>query len=236
MGGWQEEVFYSRYRSAMCLEWLGRPAAEAREAYEECFREHPHRAEPLVRAAALARKNEDFFDAYVLAKRAAQVPKPASALFVQSADYEYRAKDELAIAAYYCDFPQEAFDLATELLDNAELPDSARARIEANRDYAVPRLKDEFLRYDAELVARIAAREPRANPRVTLSITSCRRLPLFIGTVDPSSTPAPISIWSTASSVSMTAPARRTGRRCSAAFPSSNSSGRGRRIRVMRAA
>ncbi|HYV89717.1 MAG TPA: glycosyltransferase, partial [Candidatus Polarisedimenticolia bacterium] len=183
MGGWQEEVFYSRYRSAMCLEWLGRPAAEAREAYEECFREHPHRAEPLVRAAALARKNEDFFDAYVLAKRAAQVPKPASALFVQSADYEYRAKDELAIAAYYCDFPQEAFDLATELLDHAELPDSARARIEANRDYAVPRLKDEFLRYDAELVARIAARELRANPRVTLSITSCRRLPLFIGTV-----------------------------------------------------
>jgi GR25 family glycosyltransferase involved in LPS biosynthesis/glycosyltransferase involved in cell wall biosynthesis/GT2 family glycosyltransferase len=183
MGGWQEEVFYSRYRSAMCLEWLGRPAAEAREAYEECFREHPHRAEPLVRAAALARKNEDFFDAYVLAKRAAQVAKPAGGLFVQTADYDYRAQDEQAIAAYYCDFPQEAFDLATDLLDHRDLPDSARARIEANRDYAVPRLKDDFLRYDADLVARIAARQPRANPRVTLSITSCRRLPLFIGTV-----------------------------------------------------
>ena len=183
MGQWQEEVFYSRYKAAMCLEQLGRAQAEVREAFEECFREHPHRAEPLVRAATLARKSEDYFAAYVLAKRAAQVPKPQNALFLDARDYEYRALDEQAIAAYYADFPQEAFDLATELLDGRELPDTARARIERNRDYAVPKLKDKFLRYDGDLVARLAARAPSPQPRVTLSITSCRRLPLFMGTV-----------------------------------------------------
>lgn len=183
MGQWQEELFYSRYKAAMCLEWLGRPRAEVREAYEECFREHPHRAEPLVRAAALARQGDDFFPAYVLAKRAAMVAKPANALFLDASDYEYRALDEQAIAAHYCDFQQEAFELCTELLDRRELPDSARVRIEGNRDFAVPALKDDFLRYDQDLVARLAGRPRPADPQITLSITSCRRLPLFIGTV-----------------------------------------------------
>jgi GR25 family glycosyltransferase involved in LPS biosynthesis len=184
MGAWPEEVFYARYRAAACLEQLGRPIAEVRAAYEECFRDHPHRAEPLVRAAALARKADSFLEAYVLARRAARVPKPgADALFVETADYEFRALDEQAIAAYYCDFPDEAFDLCTELLDRRKLPDEERPRIEQNRDYAVPQLKDAFLLYDAELVARLASRPAPSVPRVTLSITSCRRLPLFIGTI-----------------------------------------------------
>ncbi len=185
MGAWQEEVFYSRYRSAICLQMLGRPDADVRGAYEECFSEHPHRAEPLVRAARLAREAGDFFDAYVLAKRAVRVANPGGrALFVQNDDYEYRALDEQAIAAYYCDFPDEAFDLATELLDHRDIPDSARARIERNRDYAVPHLKDTFLRHDPGLVARLAQRASPSMPRVTLSVTSCRRLPLFIGTIN----------------------------------------------------
>ena len=184
MGGWQEEAFYSRYRAAGCLERLGRPFEEVRAAYEACFREHPHRAEPLVRAATLARRADRFPEAYTLARRAARVPKPgADALFVETADYEFRALDEQAIASFYCGFPDEAFDLCTELLDHRELPDGERPRIEKNRDFSVPHVKDALLRYDAELVARLASRPPAPEPRVTLSVTSCRRLDLFIGTI-----------------------------------------------------
>ena len=184
MGGWSEEVFYSRYRAAACLEQLGRPGSEARAAYEACFREHPYRAEPLARAATLARDADCFAEAYVLARRAARIPKPgADALFVETADYEFQALDEQAIAAYYCGFPDEAFDLCTELLDHRNLPDGERPRIEKNRDYSVPHLKDAFLRYDAELVSRLATRTRSPVPRVTLCVTSCRRLDLFVGTV-----------------------------------------------------
>jgi GR25 family glycosyltransferase involved in LPS biosynthesis len=184
MGGWTEEVFCARYREAVCLERLGRPWEEVRDAYEACHRAHPHRAEPLVRAAALARGADRYAEAYVLARRAAQVPKPApDALFVEADDYAFRALDEQSIAAYYCGFPEESFALCAELLERREIPGGDRARIERNRDFAVPQIKEAFLRYDAELVARIASRNPSAAPRVTLAVTSCRRLALFVSTV-----------------------------------------------------
>jgi hypothetical protein len=102
---------------------------------------------------------------------------------VETDDYEYRALDEQAIAAYYCGSAGEAFDLCTELLDHRKLPDGERPRIERNRDFSVPHLMDALLRYNAELVARLASRPPSLMPSVTLCVTSCRRLGLFIGTV-----------------------------------------------------
>ncbi|HEY3887236.1 MAG TPA: glycosyltransferase, partial [Caulobacteraceae bacterium] len=134
MPGWPEETFYARYRQAACLHQLGRPLDEVLEAYEACFRAFPHRAEPLVRAATLARGAERFAEAYVLARRAVRVPRPGpNALFVDALDYEFRALDEQAISAFYCGFPEEAFELCTELLDHRALPDSDRPRIETNR-------------------------------------------------------------------------------------------------------
>ena len=176
MPGWPES-FYARYRLAACLHHVGRPLDEVLEAYEACFRAFPHRAEPLVRAATLARGADRFAEAYVLGHRTAEVPKPGpSALFVDALDYEFRALDEQAIAAFYCGFAGEAFDVCTELLDHRTLPETDRQRIEANRDFSVPALKDGFLRYDAGHVARIAARQPSPTPRVTLTVTSCKRL------------------------------------------------------------
>ena len=61
-------------------------------------------------------------------------------LFVETLDYEFRALDEQAIAAFYCGFPDEAFDLCTELLDHRALPDADRPRIEATKELAMAML------------------------------------------------------------------------------------------------
>jgi GR25 family glycosyltransferase involved in LPS biosynthesis len=184
MGGSGEERFYAAYRVARCLEKLGRPFEEVQEALLQCARAHPHRAEPLVRAAAQARAAERWADAYDLARRAALVPKPgASALFVDLADYEHRAVDEQALAAFHVGRHEESFSLYADLLERRSLPDSERARVEERRDLSVPMIKDARLRYDADLVRRIGARVRPGPGRVTLTLTSCRRLSLFVGTV-----------------------------------------------------
>jgi GR25 family glycosyltransferase involved in LPS biosynthesis len=184
MGGALGERFYSAYRVALCLEKLDRPFEEVQEAYLECARTYPHRAEPLVRAAADARAAGRWQDAYDLACRAALVPKPGTdALFVDLADYGYRALDEKALAAFHVGRPDESFSLCTQLLEGPNLPDSERARVEENRDLSVPMIKDAMLRYDADLVRRIGAQVRSGPSRVTLTITTCRRLSLFVGTV-----------------------------------------------------
>ncbi len=189
MGGWEQEVFYARFRQAQCLERLRRPLDEVLAAYVQCFHEHPGRAEPLVEAARVARLAGDFTTAHEHARRAAEVPRPGTdALFVHAGAYEYRARDEQAIAAYHLGDHREAFRLNQELLENAALPESERARIESNRDFSVPFVKDEYLRYDRELVRRLverppAAQAPTAQARVTLSITTCKRFDLFVRTM-----------------------------------------------------
>lgn len=184
MGGWGEEVFYARYRAAQCLERLGRPVEEVVDAYARCFDEHPTRAEPLVDAARVARLAGDFRTAYEHARRATEVPLPgAGGLFVYTPDYEYRAADERAVAAYYLERHEEAFGLNQGLLENPSLPESERPRIERNRDFSVPFVQDTFLRYDADLVRRVSDRTPTTAPRVIFSITACKRLDLFVRTM-----------------------------------------------------
>src|SRR6185295_941723 len=78
---------------------------------------------------------------------------------------------------------EEALRLNQELLDGNAVPHAQRGRIERNRDFSVPFVGDRFLRYDADLVARIRNRQPSADPVVTLSITTCKRLDLFVRTM-----------------------------------------------------
>jgi glycosyltransferase involved in cell wall biosynthesis len=183
MGRWGEEVFYSRYRAAACLERLGRPWDEARTAYLECFERHPTRAEPLVRVAARERESGAFAAAYEIAQRAASILDPGrGALFVARDVYRYRARDEQAIAAYYLGRYGESFQLDGEILRTAPLSDAERQRIEANRDFSVPHLEEACVRRDAALVERLADGRP-VDHEVTLTCTTCKRLPLFIRTV-----------------------------------------------------
>ncbi len=184
LGGFEEEVFYSRYRAALCLQALGRPVEDVLQAFEHCFQAHPHRAEPLVRAASFARQDGQFNQAYDFASRALCVQKPGpKALFVEAADYQYRALDEKAIAAFYLDRHIESFTLCEHLLAIPDLPENERDRIESNRAFSAPHIENAFLFYDANKVAQLASRVRRDPPLVTLSITTCRRLSLFVDTV-----------------------------------------------------
>lgn len=141
MGGWDEEVFYSELQAASCLDRLGRPWEIVLAAYLECWQHRPTRAEPLHRIARHYRLANQFDLGHLFAARAAAIPFPDSdRLFVDRAVYEFKARDELAIAAYYTRRYKESFDLNAALLADPTLPDGERGRIEGNRDFSVPHL------------------------------------------------------------------------------------------------
>lgn len=134
MKGWIEEVYVSLLEAGRLAERLERPEAEIVHTYLTAHDRHPRRVEALYQLARYHRVRERWALAYLFARGAAEIPRPAGALFVDQAVHEWRALDELAISAFYVGKKEEAMALNSRLLalPPEQLPDRERARIEKN--------------------------------------------------------------------------------------------------------
>jgi glycosyltransferase involved in cell wall biosynthesis len=136
LGGWVEEVYYSKLMIAQLCERLGRPWPEAQQRYLDAFAAAPHRAEPLCAIADHHIRSQAFTVAYLFARRAYELPYPEQdRLFVDDAAYAWRAADLMATSAYYAgDF--EAGERAARQAIAAR-PDDAR--LQANLAFYLQR-------------------------------------------------------------------------------------------------
>jgi glycosyltransferase involved in cell wall biosynthesis len=141
LGGWEEEVWFSRFEIALIKETLGHPEEEVIRAYLDAYEYRPHRAEPLYHLARYLRERKHFALAYVYALTAANIPMTDDLLFVSSGVYTWQAKDELAIAAYWIGRYQQCAGLCDHLLSNPNLPETARQRIQENLQYATDKIR-----------------------------------------------------------------------------------------------
>ena len=187
MGGWEEEVFYSRLQRARCLERLGRPWVEVLEAYLACWRTRPTRAEPLYEVARHYRLGDHHSLGHLFARAAASLPFPESdTLFIAADAFQWRSLDEQAVTSHYLGRHREALDACTRLLSSTALPEGERARVLWNRERAIEHIADSFLDYPATTVADLTARCSGSDGSggVTLTITTCKRPDLFERTVN----------------------------------------------------
>jgi tetratricopeptide (TPR) repeat protein len=134
MAGWVEEACVALLEVARLSERLGRPEAEIVHAYLLAHERRPARAEALCELARFHRLRDRFALGYLFARAAAELPPPPRALFADPSVYDWRALDELAISAYYCDRKPEALAANRRLLalPGERLPALERARIEKN--------------------------------------------------------------------------------------------------------
>lgn len=132
MGGWDEEVWYARYQIALLHEALGHAEATVIDAYLAAYDARPARAEPLCDLARYLRLRGRYGSAYLHARAAAALALPDDALFVDRSVYQWRARDEQAVSAYYAGRRAESAALCRTLLDDPALPASERARVAAN--------------------------------------------------------------------------------------------------------
>lgn len=138
MGGWDEEVFCSRFQAGALLLLQGQ-IAEGTHLLLRAFELRPTRAESLHALASHHRRRGEWNLAYVFAARASDIPRPPDILFVDEAVYRWRCWDERSIAAYYVGRFQESFDIANRLLAG-DLPPPDRKRIDGNRAFAAGQL------------------------------------------------------------------------------------------------
>ena len=140
MGGWPEEVYFSKLQIGRLKELTGAKYADVVSAYLDAFDARPLRAEAPCAAARYFRLNKRWHLARQYAETAAKLPISDDVLFVDRTVHDWRARDEWSIAAYWCGNYAESARLCRELLVDERLPTAERARVEKNLAFAVAKL------------------------------------------------------------------------------------------------
>lgn len=186
MGGWFEETYYSYYQVAKNLQEMGKSDEEVEKAYLEAYNFLKVRSEPLYELAAMYRLKGNFEKSYHFGCMALKIPFPKDlGLFISKDVYDWKTKDECSISAYYLKKYQPSFDMCQQLLHEGYLPEDQRHRVEANRDYCVPFIKEDLIKYNSELVKKITNNVSKKKRNlVTYTVTTCKRFDLFQKTIN----------------------------------------------------
>ena len=131
MGGFDEEVYYARFRAALLAPDWPTQMAELLAAWEL----RPHRMEAVMSLARGFNERGQHHIAYAIASTTP--PLNPDVLFVHRDVWDWGLKFERSIAAWWCGYPAESRMLCDELLANPRLPAHIRAQVEANRVFSV---------------------------------------------------------------------------------------------------
>lgn len=132
MGGWEEETYCALFEIARLLERTDAAHEQILRAYLEAWNSRPTRAEPLTEIARIHRARGEHALAHLYAEKAISLPRPEDRLFLDASVYNWRAKDEYAIASYWAGNLDRAIELTRELLNGDALPEDQRNRVEEN--------------------------------------------------------------------------------------------------------
>ena len=134
LGGWDEEVWYSRFMVARCEEGRGEEGAFVTGCLE-AYQLRPRRAEPLHALAQYYRKLGRNELAAAFCEMALKIPQPEDILFVDEEVYRTGLRHEMSISGYYCQDAQRrqrARRYAAELMLDSKAPSWVRDNVRSN--------------------------------------------------------------------------------------------------------
>jgi len=140
MGGWDQEVYISKYQIALLQEDLNMEPEQIIKGYLDCFSSRPIRAEPLFRLARYYRSQGEFLLGYLVADHALKITNPTDTLFVEKWIYEYGLLLEKSIDAYWIGNFKESLELCQQILELSDLPDNVRECVEKNLWWATQQI------------------------------------------------------------------------------------------------
>ena len=140
MGGWYEEVWYSLFQVAILEMKRGDTWNIIIADFLHAYDNNPNRSESLGALARYCRERKMYHLAYLAAEKACQIPLPDDKLFVDKSYYEWRNRDEYALACYFTGRFSQALNAWSSLLngyrEGVKLPESERERVQKNWEFA----------------------------------------------------------------------------------------------------
>lgn len=143
MGGWEEEVFWSKLQLGHLMRALELPETLAIDCYMRAHNYRPHRVEPIYYLAELYIKMGLHPNAYECLKMQQSIPKPAEKDLLFNEDWieQYGLLFQFSICSYYVGKYQESLDACDALLKIENLPESWRNLALANRIFPLEKLR-----------------------------------------------------------------------------------------------
>lgn len=141
MGGWEQELFWSKFQVALLLDEMKAPPAEVTKAYFDAYAYRPSRVEPLYYLANYYRRQDDFAAAYTITSLGLKIPLSDDVLFVEKWMSDYGLPLEHSIAAYWLGKYAESLRGSLQILSKKELPENVRTQVQKNLKFAEDQLK-----------------------------------------------------------------------------------------------
>ena len=184
MKGWFEEVYYSYYRIATCMQELKYDWDIVEKAFLKAWQYLPSRAEPLYEISKHYNQINNFNKAYPYSKQASSLPFPdKQLLFLYKEVYDYKASQEHLICSHYIKKYSESFDIGNKLL-NSNLPDNDRKIIQTFRDKNIEFVLNNYIKYPVKQILDIKNKISESSKNIIFTITTCKRFDLFSKTIN----------------------------------------------------
>lgn len=151
LGGWEEEVFYSLFRIAICSSLREDPWEKTMQYFLSAWNYRPVRAEPLYQIARIYRLSGHPRLGHLFAKQALSIPFPQQdILFLANEVWEWQILDEIASTAFYVGEFQEGYDACMTLLKENKFPETERGRIMQNLEQYQMKIAEMQQQYEAQ--------------------------------------------------------------------------------------
>ena len=143
MGGWDEEVFWSKFQIGIMMQDIGLPENIVAEALIDAHNYRPHRVEPIYHLAEIYNRQGKYSKAYEILKTKEFIANLSQrdALFNMDWIEEYGLLFQLSICSYYLGHYQESLDASNKLIAMQDLPETWRKQAEANRSFPLTKLQ-----------------------------------------------------------------------------------------------
>jgi glycosyltransferase involved in cell wall biosynthesis len=165
MGGWEEEVFFSKFRVAICLGIQNQPFEVLKEAYLDAWNYRPNRAEPLYEISKMYRAMEKPRLAWIYSKIGTTIPYPENdILFIARDVYDWKMLDEFGSVAFYAGDYENGLIACENLLASNKFDEEHKERIVNNHSAyqkQIVLMQEEQKRMMAQYEAHMAAQRQK---------------------------------------------------------------------------
>jgi len=138
LGGWQEEVYISKYWIARQKQSLGKPDEEIIDSYLKAWEYRPNRLESLYHLIKFLGSRKRYALAFALSAIGMKTGPCSDILFVEDEIWKWRMPDEYSVLAYYNGNSEEAHKTTTILINSPifeKIPKAEQDRIIKNLEF-----------------------------------------------------------------------------------------------------